>query len=397
MTQAWPLPDIAPERIVDFDFFAVRPKGGDLHAGWKEWQDRHPEPFYTPHNGGHWVATRASQIGEIFRDYDNFSSRGVALFRDAELQFLPGQLDLPIHRDFRRHLDPEVSPARLRAFHDDAQSLAREVIGGVVSSGNECEFQDAIGHVMPIYNFLVFMGLPISDAEILLPPAGKVTRSDDPREFAQGMADILAYIEERLEERRKRPTDDFLGRLLQARIGNRGIAEEEIRATAINVLLGGLDTVTASMGFHMKFLAEHPEHRRALVENPAKIPTAVEELLRRFAIFNTGRLVMRDFDFHGTLFRKDDLVMVPTALYNLDDAVFADALEVDFDRPNKGAHYTFAAGIHRCLGQNFARIQLHIILREWLRLVPDFAIDPARPPEVRSGRSNAVIKLWLRW
>ena len=396
MHDSWPLPDIAPERIVDFDFFAVEPVDGDLHAGWKRWGERFPEPFYTPLNGGHWVVTRAEQIGEIFRDYHRFSNSGIAMFREpGEGRFLPGELDPPLHRDFRAHLDPELSPKRLRAFADSARALTAELLDEIAPEGR-CEFQERVGHIMPIYNFLVYMGLPKEDAHELLPNVEVIGRSDDPAAFQAAIAAIMGYIEDRLTERQRTPTDDFLGRLLNARIGDRAITPHEVRATAINVLLGGLDTVTASMGFFMKFLASHPEHRRRLIDDPAIIPTAIEELLRRHGIFNTARLVIDDFDFHGTTFRARDLVMVPTVLYNLDDARFPDPLTVDFARADK-THFTFAAGIHRCLGQNFARIQLQTLLQEWLTRIPDFEIDPGDAPEVRSGRANGVIRLPLAW
>lgn len=396
MSQPWPLPNIDPTRIVDFDFFAVEPINGDLHAGWKRWGDRFPDPFYTPLNGGHWVATRADHIIEIFRDTERFSSSGVAMFREpSEARFIPGELDPPLHKYFRNHLDPEVAPSRLRAFQEEARRLTRDLLDEIVPNGR-CEFQHCIGHIMPIYNFLVYMGLPKADAFDLLPHVEVIGRSADQTSFAAALGAIIAYIDDRLVERQRRPTDDFLGRLLIARIGDRAITLQEVRATAINVLLGGLDTVTASMGFFMKFLAENPDHRRRLAENPVMIPVAVEELLRRHGVFNTARLVLHDFDFHGSPFRTRDLVMVPTVLHNMDDARFPEPLTVDFSRSDKG-HLTFGSGIHRCLGQNFARIQLHMMLQEWLARIPDFAIDPEDPPIVQSGRANTVVRLSLIW
>lgn len=396
MSNPWPLPDISPERIVDFDFFDVRPIDGDLHLGWKHWQERFPEPFYTPLNGGHWVVTSAEHIGEIFRDYTRFSSSGIALFREpGEGRFLPGELDPPLHRDFRAHLDPEVSPKRLRAFADSARSLTADLIDTIRDKGR-CEFQESVGHIMPIYNFLIYMGLPKEDAHFLLPHVEVIGRSGDIDAFQTAIGVVMGYIEDRLVERQKVPTDDFLGRLLAARIGDRAITPQEVRATAINVLLGGLDTVTASMGFVMKFLATHPDHRRQLIDNPSIIPTAIEEMLRRHGIFNTARLVVDDMDFHGSPFRARDLVMVPTVFYNLDETRFPDPMTVDFARADK-THFTFATGIHRCLGQNFARIQLQTLLQEWLQRIPDFTLDPDDAPVLQSGRANTVIRLPLIW
>ena len=249
---------------------------------------------------------------------------------------------------------------------------------------------------MPIWNFLVYMGLPRDDADFLLPHVEHIARSSDSAKFEAALKAFGGYIEDQLSERKTAPREDFLTRLLNARVDNRAITPQEVRATAMNVLNGGLDTVTASMGFFMKYLAENPAQRRRLAANSSIIPAAVEELLRRHAIFNTARLAIRDFDFHGSPFRERDLILVPTVFYNLDETRFPDPLTVDFDRIDK-QHYTFAGGIHRCLGQNFARMQLHLLLEEWLKRIPDFALDPEAEPVIQSGRANAVIKLPLVW
>jgi cytochrome P450 len=395
MTEAWPLPDVSADRIVDFDFFDVKPVDGDLHAGWKRYFDG-PEIFYTPRNGGHWVVTRADHIYEIFRDYENFSNSGIALFREpGEARFIPGELDPPMHSDFRKHLNPELSPRRIRAFEEQARELTRELIDGLVD-GRECEFQSTIGHRMPIYNFLVFLGLPKEDSEVLLPDVEIIGRSGDFEAFSKALGAVQAYLDARLEERRQTPVDDFLGRLVNADIGDRKITPHEARVCSLNVLLGGLDTVTASMGFFMNFLARNPGHRQQLVEDPELIDEAMEELLRRHGIFNTARLVKKEMAFGDVVFRERDLVMIPTALYNLDERRFPDSLSVDFRRPDKN-HLTFAAGIHRCLGSNFARVQIKVLLQEWLARIPDFAIAPGKDTIVQSGRANAVTHLPLAW
>ncbi|MGV3768588.1 MAG: cytochrome P450 [Sphingobium phenoxybenzoativorans] len=395
MTEAWPLPDVSADRIVDFDFFDVKPVDGDLHAGWKRYFDG-PEIFYTPRNGGHWVITRADHIYEIFRDYENFSNSGIALFREpGEARFIPGELDPPMHSDFRKHLNPELSPRRIRAFEEQARELTRELIDGLVD-GRECEFQSTIGHRMPIYNFLVFLGLPKEDSEVLLPDVEIIGRSGDFEAFSKALGAVQAYLDARLEERRQTPVDDFLGRLVNADIGDRKITPHEARVCSLNVLLGGLDTVTASMGFFMNFLARNPGHRQQLVDDPELIDEAMEELLRRHGIFNTARLVKKEMAFGDVVFRERDLVMIPTALYNLDERRFPDSLSVDFRRPDKN-HLTFAAGIHRCLGSNFARVQIKVLLQEWLARIPDFGIAPGKDTIVQSGRANAVTHLPLAW
>lgn len=391
----WPLPAIDPALIIDFDMFAIEPVEGDLHAGWKRWHEA-PDFFYTPCNGGHWVATRADDIFAIYRDAERFSNHGVALFREkAGDRFIPGEIDPPLHTAFRAVLNPETSPRRINQLQENSRQLARDLIDALVDQ-RRCEFHDDVAAKLPIGNFLAFMNLPLEHAAQLLAPSSVISRSSDIAAFADALRTIGDYVDARMDERREHPVDDFISRLIAADIDGRQITREESRVTILNVMLGGLDTTTGSMGFFMNFLARNPAHLRQLVADPGLIPEAVEELLRRHGIFNTGRLVKDECEFRGFTLRKNDLVLLPSALHNLDERRFPDPLTVDFQRADKN-HLTFGAGIHRCLGSNFARSQLRILLEEWLQRIPDFSIDPAGEFLVKSGRANAVVKLPLRW
>jgi len=391
----WPLPDVADDLLIEFDLFGIESIDGDLHAAWHEWH-RAPDLFYTPLNGGHWVATRADDIYDIMRDNEHFSNHGVALLRESHgPRFIPGELDPPEHTAFRKVLNPETSPRRVREFEESSRAICIRLIEEITATGS-CEFRKAIAERMPIYNFLFFMSLPLEDAERLLPPAKTVTSEKDMQKFADAIAELHAYVDERIAERRSNPVEDFISRILSAEVSGRPITDAEARVTVLNVMLGGLDTVTGSMGFFFNFLARNPDHRRFLAKNPGAIPEANEELLRRHGIFNTGRLVKQDIQWKGVSLRKGDLILLPSALHNLDDRKFADPLTVDFERRD-GPHITFGVGIHRCLGSNIARAQLKILLEEWLKRIPEFGIAASDQARSQSGRTNTVTYLPLEW
>jgi cytochrome P450 len=94
--------------------------------------------------------------------------------------------------------------------------------------------------------------------------------------------------------------------------------------------------------------------------------------------------------------RRGDLVLLPTALYNLDERRFADPLTVDFHRQDK-AHLNFGSGIHRCLGLHLARLELRVMLQEWMPRIPEFRIADGEVARFNSGRINAVTHLPLSW
>ncbi|WP_022980835.1 cytochrome P450, partial [Ideonella sp. B508-1] len=145
-----------------------------------------------------------------------------------------------------------------------------------------------------------------------------------------------------------------------------------------------------------RFLATHPDHRRQLVEDPSKIPAATDELIRRFGLSNTVRLVVHDRDFHGAPLRKGDLIMVPISLASMDERKWHDAMTVDFARRTEG-HDTFGNGPHRCPGANLARIEIQTFLEEWLRRIPEFGITPGRQAVTVTGAVNGVESLPLSW
>lgn len=390
-----PNPDIDPKLIIDFDFFSVGAIDGDLHRGWKHLHDG-PDIFYTPLNGGHWVFTRAEDIGAAWFDHARYSNRGVAMSREErDMRLYPGEADQPEHAGYRGLLQPFFSQKAVHSLEQSMHELTRTLIAEFIERGS-CEFQSEVARRMPIYTFLTMMKLPLEHAEGLLPAADLLSRDSDPESFIRAMHMMMGYLGERIDEREASSGDDFISYLLKSKIDGRPTTRHEILSMTANVMFGGLDTVVASMGFFMNFLARNPQHCRQLVESPELIPDAIEELLRRHGISNFGRLVVSDFEYKGLPMREGDLVLLPAALYNLDERKFADPMRVDFHRPVKH-HMAFGTGIHRCLGAQLARVELRVLLQEWLPRIPEFSIADESGVILQSGRINAVKDLPLRW
>lgn len=390
-----PLPDVPARQIVDFDFFAVQPVDGDLHLGWKRLHEG-PDVFYTPRNGGHWVVTRAADALPIYADTARFSNAGVAMSRDArDMQLAPGEIDPPEHTGIRSLLNPTFGPKPIRELEAEARRITVELIEGFRANG-ACEFRSAFAQRMPIHLFLSMMDLPRGDAEALLPAADLLTRDADPQSFHTAMLTMMGYLKQRVVERQAKPQDDFISRLIAAEVDGRPLDVSDVLSLTANVMFGGLDTVVATMGFFMNFLARHSTHRRQLVDDPSLIPAAVDELLRRHSIANFGRVATEDVDCCGVRMRRGDLVLLPTALYNLDERRFPDPLTVDFHRQDK-AHLNFGSGVHRCLGLHLARLELRVMLEEWMPRIPEFRISDGEEVRAHSGRVNAVTHLPLSW
>ena len=142
------------------------------------------------------------------------------------------------------------------------------------------------------------------------------------------------------------------------------------------LLTAGLDTVTDSLTCFFAFLAQHPDHRRRIVDDPDVIPGAVEELLRwETPVPSVVRWAREDATLGGELVGAGNHVMVNLGAANLDPAEFTDPLQVRFDR-EVNRHLAFGGGVHRCLGSHLARRELRIALREWHRRIPEYTLTP---------------------
>ncbi|HMC39148.1 MAG TPA: cytochrome P450, partial [Acidimicrobiales bacterium] len=196
---------------------------------------------------------------------------------------------------------------------------------------------------------------------------------------------IYEYFEKVLDQRAKEPRDDLLTRFLDTEIEGDRLTREEILDISFLFLIAGLDTVSASLDCMFSFLARHPDHRRQIVENPALIPSAVEEMLRfETPVMGVPRKAAMDTELGGCPIKAGDQVTVLLGSGNTDDVEFGDGDVVRFDRdPNR--HMAFGGGIHRCLGSHLARQELRVALREWHARHPDYHIKPGVTLEYTTG------------
>jgi cytochrome P450 len=394
---------VPPHLVKDFNLYFEDTAEHALNT----WRNLHkagePEIFWTPHNGGHWVATRADDIEEVYSNYEHFTTfpRGNAIpYRGTADPHgprpLPISSDPPEHTDYRRIISPFFTPKRIGEVEKVARSIAREIIDGLIDKGG-CEFYGDFSMHLPIRVFLGIANLPFSDWSTIFPWAQDVVRSSDMNVVNKDIEDAMSFLKVRLDTRRNVPGDDPLSALVQGEISGRKLTENECLGGAMNVLFAGLDTVPATLSFIAHFLATHPEKRRQIIDNPASMTTFVEELLRRFPTSAIGRTVAKDIEYKGVTMKAGDPILAPSVAANLDDRRFPDPLTVDFTRQNLNRHLGFGAGAHRCIGSMLARMQVKVFLEEWLARIPDFRITPGEQPRVKCGTILAVVHLPLSW
>lgn len=396
-----PPPHVPADHVVDFDYYhpAGSEDGGDVYAALKRLHAPGlPDILWTPRHGGHWIVGRAEDVRWV-RDEPVLLSRTELIIPRGMMNTLmpPVNVDPPYHARFRAVLNPAFTPGAIRRLTDRARAVAVELIEGLVSRG-QCDFVEDVARIMPVIVFLDLLDLPTDPArraEFLAWARGYLHAEEQaPKDAA--FAQIAAYLGTVLDAREADPGTDVFSRIAGWRRNPRYRNEDEVMGMAMNAFLGGLDTVTAMMAFVAHHLATHPDARRRLIDDPALLPRAVEEYLRRHALSLTGRLITQDVHRKGVTMQQGEMLLVIDALAGIDERVHADPMTIDFDRDAR-VHDTFGNGVHRCVGEHLARLELTIFLEEWLRRLPEVRLDPALPPRWYCGTAIGMSQLGLRW
>lgn len=338
------------------------------------------------------IVGKHADVVEALRTPEVFSSGFDAVEIGQVRPLIPLQIDPPDHQRYRRLLDPLFAPRRIAPLED----RARELVGGLVDAvvdHRRANFHAAVAEPYPSTVFLELLGLPVSRAPefielkdgIVRPPA---STDDERKAMARATGEkIYALLEDVIDDRHDSPTDDIISGFLSAEIDGERLSRTDIVDICYLFFLAGLDTVTASLDCMLAFLAQNPDHRRQIVEDPALIPHAIEEMLRwETPVPGVIRRTTAATEMSGCPISADKQVVVLLGSANTDEAFWDHADEVDFHR-SANKHLAFGGGIHRCLGSHLARLELRVALGEWHARIPDYELAPGAElvysPELR--------------
>jgi cytochrome P450 len=332
------------------------------------------------------LLSRKEEIDFALRHTEIFSSNMDAVDLKNKRPMIPLQIDPPEHKKFRKLLDPIFAPRKMAAMDQEVADLVNHLIDGFIARG-EVDFAKEFSVPFPSQVFLTLLGLPLDELDTFLTMKDGIIRpehvtgthqgSPEAGEYQQKIADsVYEYFEKVLDEREEEPRDDLLSHFLSAEMDGDRLSREDILDICFLFLIAGLDTVTATLDCMFSFLAQHPEHRRQLSEDPDIIPNAIEELLRwETPVMMVSRVAVQDVELAGCPVHKGDHAIVMIGSANTDEAEFPDADDVRFDR-EVNRHIAFGGGIHRCLGSHLARLELRVALREWHKRIPEYEVEP---------------------
>ncbi|KZS68501.1 cytochrome [Mycobacterium kansasii] len=371
---------------VYFDPYDVE-LNADPYPMFRRLRDETPLYYNARHN--FYALSRFTDVERAIVDYQTFSSAKGAILEiiKANIDIPPGVLvfeDPPIHDVHRKLLSRMFTPRKISDLEPQIREFCSRSLDPLVGTG-KFDFVADLGAQMPMRVIGMLLGVPEEDQEAARDFANAQLRTEAGKPMkasADGMAsgDFFArYIDWRAEH----PANDIMTELLNVEFEDetgtvRRLRRDEL-LTYVSVVSGaGNETTTRLIGWAGKVLAEHPDQRRALVDDPSLIPQAVEELLRyEPPAPHVARYVTRDVEYYGRQVPEGSVMMMLIGAANRDHRQFPPDGDVFDIRREPRQHLTFSVGTHYCLGSALARLEGRIALEEILKRFPEWDVDIA--------------------
>jgi cytochrome P450 len=361
-----------------------------------------------PNEDGFWSVTSADDVHEVSRDWETYSSAtGITALREA---IIPLELtramfigmDPPMHDRLKALFQRGFTPKRIAEHEDEIRAITARVLDRL--EGREtCDL--VMDVAQPVVSRVIgsFMGVPPEDDEIWARLMNTMLGAGDPDLNPEGVESVMQRdVPEMFErcgrliaERRENPTDDLTSVLVHAEVDGETLEEHEIVMGFFLLLAAGNDSTRATYASGMRALLEDSEQRRLVVDDPALVPSLVEEALRMFPAFaHFARTATRDTELGGKPIREGDKVVMWYVSSNRDETRYEDPDHFDVTRNPE--HQAFGAGgRHFCLGTALARLELRILFEETLRRFPAMELD-GRPLFAESPFVNQLKTLPVR-
>ena len=281
--------------------------------------------------------------------------------------------DPPRHRQLRKLINSGFTRRRVAVLEPKIREIVRGILDGI-EPGSVHEFAEEIAAPLPTRMIAELIGAPPDDWEQFRAWSDAATGTADPEielDWFVAMGQLFEYFQKLIAARRAEPRNDLLSVLAEAEIDEHRLTDEDLLNFAFLLLVAGNETTRNLIALGTLALISHPGQRRLLVENPALIPSAVEEMLRwNSPVVHMARTAVADVEIRGQRIAEGDVVVMLYGSANRDEDVFgSDSEEFKVTRhPNP--HIAFGCGEHSCLGAQLARLEASLMFDELLRRFP---------------------------
>lgn len=383
------------------------PLGCPAHLGYEPFDQNDPFPSYAQLRQespvvfddriGYWIVTRYDDIKAVFADWETFSSENAqAPVRDRGPQASQIMKDggftaysglsarvPPEHTRIRKVVGKAFTPRRYKALEPAIRANVQRLLTDMTVPGKESgDLVRELAYDVPTITILTLIGADTSQVDTYKrwsDSRAAMTWGDLSDEQQVPHAhNLVEYWQECLRlvaEAHQSQPDSLVGDLVRAQDAGDEITDHEIASVCYSLLFAGHETTTTLISNTLRVLLEHPEQWTAVVEDPAMIAGAVEEVLRFSpSIVAWRRRATIDATIGGVDVAKGANILLVMGSANRDAGKFEDPDVFDVTRANAREHLAFGFGIHYCLGNLLAKLQTKVVVQEVARLVPDLRI-----------------------
>jgi cytochrome P450 len=360
---------------------------------------RENDALHRSHAARGWILFRHADCVELLRDprfsaddrkLDVFERRNAEAIReglvDPEAPQEPVMLrrDPPDHTRLRGLVNKAFTPRAVEKLRPRVEQLAEELLSDLAARGEFDLIRD-FAVPLPVTIIAEMLGIPARDRELFKRWSDHLVgfldpqASPGPEVLKRTVEEFFAYLAEIVEERRRVPADDLLSALVLAEEEGDRLSQQELHGTVALLLAAGNETTTNLIGNGVLALLRHEEQLERLRAEPARIESAVEELLRWDSpVQFTMRIPTEEIDFRGRRFRPGQAVVAVLGSANRDPEVFAEPDRLDIAR-EENRHLAFGHGVHFCLGAQLARLEGQVALGALVRRFPDLRLAAGDP------------------
>lgn len=284
--------------------------------------------------------------------------------------------DDPVHALFRKVLTREFMIKRIEALREPTARIFDGLIDRMIEQGPPSDFVEAISLPLPSLVISRLLGVPYEDHEFFQEHSKVLIDTAVTGEQKVAAQQALGdYLEKLVDQRRHSPREDLISRLGE-QVDAGAFSSRDAADVGAFLLFAGHETTANMIGLSVLALLDNADQLPRLYQGKAELANAIEELLRYLTIAQSGlsRVLTEDVTIGDTTIHAGEGVVVMLNSANRDESMFADADTLDLTRVNARQHVAFGYGIHQCLGQPLARMELQVVLPEVFRRLPNLRV-----------------------
>ncbi|MFE9442339.1 cytochrome P450 [Streptomyces sp. NPDC006602] len=311
-------------------------------------------------------------------------------------------MDDPEHARLRRMVTAPFAVKRVEALRPGVQKIVDDLIDDMLAVGGPVDLVQAFALPVPSLVICRLLGVPYEDHDFFQENSKiLITREAAIEDRMAAHGKLLGYLDELMGEKLAHPGDDLLSGLVE-RVESGELSRQDVAQIGVLLLLAGHETTANMIALGTLALLEHPDQFALLrdTEDPKLVASAVEELLRYLSIVHGGRrrAVLEDIEIAGQVIRAGEGVIMPNDIANRDPDAFADPDRLDITRDAR-RHVAFGFGVHQCLGQPLARMELQVVYSTLYRRIPTLrlAAEVDGLPFKHDGSVYGVYELPVTW